>query len=245
MIKKQEALADNMPDFGDLDSQRVQKITLSYNNRLKTLKKARESFQKNEIKKAVDNYFRYLNGLAMWKRTTEEHLSPSHFDKTQDLAELLLISHVYWDLAKSYDRNPKLNLEVTHCLKQFCKFTIGLKYQYANAQVVKKFIKRPIVRNKNAFQHAYNQVRIRPKGCYIATHSLGQEHPITFELRIFRDTVLENSRIGILFLKVYYTLSPLAVTFLTRHQWIDRPINTLVIRPFLYSIGNALKVLRK
>ncbi len=246
MASKQETVSANvsLPENPE-SKERKKKVTELYQNRLEALKKGREYFKKNEIKKAVDNYFQYLNSLSLWKETTEEDLSPKHFDKQQDIAELLLISHVYWDLAKAYDRAPKLSSEVHRCLNQFCQFTIGFKYQYANAQVVKRFIKRPIIRNKKAFQDAYKQVRISTKGCYIATHSLGQTHPITVELRNFRYTTLENSRIGSLFLKVYYTLSPLAVSFLTKHLWINYLVDTLIFKPFLYGIGNILKALKK
>lgn len=231
-------------EIDDLSPQEKKRIITFYNKRLKILRKAREHFQQNEIKMAVDEYSHYLNGLAMWKRTTEEELSPDSFDRGQDLAELLLISHVYWDLAKAYDRSATLRAEVVRCLDQFCKFTIGFKYQYANAQVVKKFIKRPIIRNKREFQKTYEKVRIKTKGCYVSTYSLGHMHPVTIELKNFRDTHFIQTAFGREILNFYEGNSPRLVTFFLRHKLFGRTVDFLLIKPLLYGIFFVLRFLR-
>ena len=234
-MKKNISIFDVSEDK-NIDLQTKKRITDFYKIRFRILRKGRRFFQKNEIKKAVDNYLRYLNGLAMWKNTTEDRLSPDDFDKSQDIAELLLISHVYWDIAKAFDRSSDQSLEVHRCLKQFCKFTIGFKYQYANAQVVKKFMERSIVRNKDAFQMAHDKIRIKTKGCYIASCVLGTRHPVTVELRSFRDTVLVHSKVGLTFLKYYYVVSPKIVGFLLRYPLLGLPLNRWALRPILCSI---------
>ena len=220
----------------DLDPQEQKRISKFYNDRLKVLKKARELSHGNEIQKAVEHYSKYLNALALWKGTTEEKLSPNHFDKQQDLGELLLISHVYWDMAKAYDRNTKLQAEMLRCLNQFCNFTIGFKYQYANAQVVKKFIKKPVIRNRRAFQTAHEKVRIRTKGCYISTYSFGLEHPVTCELRNFRDSFLIESRLGLAIAEYYDRSSPHIVDFLMAHRYIGVVLDILLIKPVIYIV---------
>ena len=218
------------------ETQEQKRISDFYKNRLKILKKARDFSHNQEIQKAVDHYSKYLNALALWKGTTENKLSPSHFDKEQDLGELLLISHVYWDMAKAYDRNANLQREVERCLRQFCNFTIGFKYQYANAQVVKKFIKKPVVRNKKAFQTTYERVQIRTKGCYVSSYSFGGDHPVTLHLRCFRDTFLIENRLGFAVCEFYDRYSPHLVTFLTAHKYIGLPLDFLLIKPILYLL---------
>lgn len=226
-----------------LEPQERKRVVERYNKRLSFLRKARECSHDNETKRAVDHYFQYLGSLAHWHRTEEEKLSPDHFDKAQDLAELLLISHVYWDLAKAYDRSPSLSSEVVRCLDQFCRFTVGFKYQYANAQVAKKFIQRPVVRNKKAFQDACERVSVSARGCYVATWSLGGGHPATEALRRFRDGPLARRPAGRALARLYGRWSPRLVRLLVAMGPAGRALDVLVARPLLLAAAGLLRAL--
>lgn len=174
-----------------------------YQERLKMLKKAQEYSAADEIPKAVEYYSQYLNALALFHKVDEAKLDPKMFDQERDLAELFLISHAYWDLAKAYDRSPNLHLESIRCLDQFVKFTIGYKYQYVNSRTIKAFIRKRLAHNPKAFQQAFERIHIESKGCFISSQLFGPNHPVTNDLRDFK-TLLLNNRLGLPIVIFYY-----------------------------------------
>ncbi len=58
------------------------------------------------------------------------------------MTEMLLISHVYWELSRVYEMTPKLQVAFDKCLKQFVRFTINQPYQVLNSEVLRKYIKK-------------------------------------------------------------------------------------------------------
>ena len=215
---------------------RPEPVLKAYRDRLKVLKKAQELSAMDEIPKAVQHYSLYLNTLAQYFDVPEASLSPAHFSKEQDLAEMLLISHTYWDLAKAYDRSPSLTMESIRCLTQFVKFTLGFKYQYANSQMVKKYIRKGLAHNPKPFKDTFEKIRIEAKGCYIATHCYGSTHPITASLRDFRDQSLRSTLSGRVFIASYEAISPSLVKICYRHPLLTKffdPIFYFLIKTFL------------
>lgn len=174
-----------------------------YRDRLKILKKAQEYSQADEIPKSVELYGQYLNALAMFYKVDEQKLEPKLFDQEKDLAELFLLSHVYWDLAKAYDRSPNLHLESIRCLEQFVKFTAGYKYQYVNARTIKAFIRKRLAHNPKAFKQAYERIQVESKGCFISSDLYGSSHQVTSNLRNFKAT-LTRSTAGKILIEAYY-----------------------------------------
>ncbi|MBC99663.1 MAG: hypothetical protein CME63_18105 [Halobacteriovoraceae bacterium] len=199
----------NTPKDGDkADAHQIEITSKAYKERLKLLKKAQEFSQSDEIPKAVEYYGQYLNALALYYKVDESKLSPKLFDPEKDIAELFLISHAYWDLAKAYDRSPNLHLESIRCLDQFVNFTIGYKYQYANARTIKSFIRKRLAHNPAAFKQAYERIQVESKGCFISTDLFGSQHPITHELRQWKFSI-QNTKLGFFFIESYYnTLCP-------------------------------------
>lgn len=212
------------------DGKKSEFVLRGYRDRLKTLRRAQEFSQADEIPKAVECYSQYLSSLASYHGVEENKLKPELFDQEKDIAELLLISHVYWDLAKAYDRSPKLNLESIRCLDQFVKFTIGYKYQNVNARMVKQFIKKRLAHNPKAFKQAYERIRVEGKGCFIATYTHGNDHFVTNDLRIFKNKI-SSSRIGKILIENYYRFSPMIIQYLENNHKREK-----FIKPFLTII---------
>jgi hypothetical protein len=66
-------------------------------------------------------------------------------------------------------------------------------------------------------------------GCFIATAAYGDyNHPIVLDLRIFRDSYLENKKIGRRFIRVYYKYSPIFAKMIEK-----RELNKSLTRLFL------------
>lgn len=196
-------------------------VVEAYRKRLTVLRKAQEFSRADDIPKAVQQYNVYLNSLARFHDVKEEELNPNLFDRDRDITELLLISQVYWDLAKAYDRSPKLALESVRCLNQFAKFTQGFKYQYVNAQMMKKYIRGRLPHNIKAFEAAYEKIRVEGKGCYIASCLYGANDSRTMRLRYFRDLKLRNHSAGRAFISLYEQYSPFLVDLSLNNPFIN------------------------
>ena len=215
---------------------RSEPVLRAFAGRLKVLKKAQEFAAMDDVSKAVQYYSQYLTILAQYFDVSESSLSPSLFNRESDLAEMLLISHVYWDLSKAYDRSPNLTLESIRCLKQFVAFTLGFKYQYANSQMVKKFVRLKLAHNPKAFKDTYEKIRVESKGCYIATLCYGSSDPKTIALKEFRDNTLNHYLLGRLFINSYQIISPSFVKMMILFPLVSRicePIIDKLIRFFI------------
>ncbi|MCB9060575.1 MAG: hypothetical protein H6622_03525 [Halobacteriovoraceae bacterium] len=217
---------------GQEEEKKHPEIIKRYRDRLSMLKQAREYYQQDNVALAVKHYLIYLNSLARFHNTSEEKLRPKHFDLQKDVPELLMISQVYWDLSKAYDRNPRLHNESARCLEQFVTFTIGFKYQYINYQMLSKFVKKGQAYNQKAFKDALEKIRVNSKACYIATLCFGENHPHTNTLRKFKLSLLKRQS-GKYFVDLYYIYSPHLVKFLLRHNALNFFITNLIIRPTL------------
>ncbi len=209
-------------------------VIARYKNRLSVLKKAQEYSNSGKIAEAVKHYNEYLNALADYLGVKEEKLRPTLFDQKKDLAEMLLVSQVYWDLAKAYDRSPKLEKECERCLRQFTLFTVGFKYQYLNSEMIRKFIKKKISYHPEYFEKAYQEIRVNSKKCYVATMCYGESSIVTDTLRGFKQQIIET-KMGDRFVELYYRFSPRLVDFCQRYPLLGRGI-TMVLRPLIWVI---------
>jgi hypothetical protein len=98
--------------------------------------------------------------------------------------------------------------------------------QFRNKQFSNEFkinsIKNRIVNEFDKITSSTNNNNNNSKGCYIATMAYGDyQHPQVIILRHFRDTVLEKSPLGRLFIKTYYLFSPQIVEILKSQKLIN------------------------
>ena len=77
-----------------------------------------------------------------------------------------------------------------------------------------------------------------PEGCYIATMVYGYyDHPKVLVLRSFRDKYLLKNKLGKLFVKLYYWISPKLVILFNDRQFVNK-----IIRNIIDSfVGNLIK----
>ncbi len=225
--------------------ERIRKVAVErYRNRLGTLKAGMDFSAKENYKDAVQNYKVYLTVLANYFNAEEKTLSPKLFDQKKDLTEMLLVSQVYWDLAKIFDKNPNLFKDCERYLSQFVKFSTGYKYQYVNSEIIRKYIKSGKVRNIEAFKKAHEKLKSSKGFCFVATYAFGEDHPITNDLRLFRDHVLNQSPLGRWFIRTYYHYSPELVLFLCRHQKFGEIFTRHVAIPVLRIVNRITQIKR-
>lgn len=227
------------------EEKRPENIISAYNDRLKVLRRAQEYSQKGEIPKAVEKYSLYLGTLAAYMKVQEHELKPALFDRKKDMTEMLLISHSYWDLAKAYDRSPRLQKESIRCLNQFVVFSLGFKYQHINAQMIKKALKKKGIINKKAFQQAFDRLNVESKACYLATHAFpNNEYKALDNFHYFKSSI-QNNKLGKSFIYFYYLISPKIVTSFKRHKTLDFLINMIIFKPVLLVLSGIIGICRK
>jgi len=223
----------------DVD-QRPKIVIQRYRERLAVLRQAQEYSQKDDIPRAVIAYTKYLDYLAQYFETKEENLSPDYFTKDNNITEILLISQVYWDLSKAYDRNPKLKKECERCLSQFVKFSSGFKFQFINSEMLRKFIKKKAAYNPKSFEFAYDKIRVNSKGCFIASYAFHESHSVVTDLRLFKSFLLKF-HIGDRLVEHYYRTSPLLVSYFEDHPVTGSLIKSLFIRPVLIMFSKIIR----
>ncbi|HLW57784.1 MAG TPA: hypothetical protein VKY27_10385 [Bacteriovoracaceae bacterium] len=183
-----------------------------YNNRITITRHGKEAFDNGEYAIALSRYKEYLETVSEVKEAGTDiySLRPSHFDPEKDLTEMLMISQIYLELARIYDAVPKYKDELHKSLDQFLNFTINQPYQVINSEILRKHIKRGKFRNYDTFRDYYQQIAIQSKKCYIVTFSLGNDHPVTQEYRLFKEWLLDFP-LGQELVRLYYLHSSVLV----------------------------------
>ncbi|MBI2521394.1 MAG: hypothetical protein HYV97_13320 [Bdellovibrio sp.] len=224
------------------EQERPKYIIQKYRDRLSLLRHAQEFSQKDDIPRTVTAYMKYLDSLAAYFETTEDKLHPELFTKDKNLAEILLISQVYWDLAKAYDRSPRLKKECERCLKQFVKFSLGFKFQFINSEMLRKFIKKKAAYNPKLFNDAFQKLKLNSKSCYIATYSFSENSRIVHDLRLYKQKLVQL-RFGSSLIHYYYQQSPNLIDLFIEHPNLGLAVNSIFIRPCLRVFSFFSKIL--
>lgn len=217
-------------------------LQAKYNQRITIAKNARELFLNKDYVNATKKYTEYLGILAELNDVDDIYLlKPSMFDPNKDVTELLLISHVYWEMARINEMTPKLQATYKKCLTQFVKFTINQPYQVFNSEMLRKYIKK----NKNRslqigmLNEAYSQIFVQSRKCYIATHCFDETSPELHNLRLMKQDILRLS-FGERFVEQYYKYSSPLVTKLEKRPLTSRLLK-LIALPILKTISFLYK----
>lgn len=180
-----------------------------FRKRIELAKAGLMAYESKKIGDAVTSFRTYLRILEEYKKVPEGGLQPSLFDMKKDLPELLLISGVYWDLAKIYDRakaGTRSN-EFRQYLNKFVIFSKGMSFQPVCAETIRKYIAHEKPVHKEDFKAAYK--RLAASGCFIATSLIDVSDVETVpRLRDFRDRVLSRTAAGRVFIGWYYRNGP-------------------------------------
>lgn len=210
-----------------------------YDNRITITRFGKEFLDAGDYGNALAKFTEYMQIMAEYKKAKDlYHLKPSHFDPKKDITEMLMISHLFFEMARIYDAVPKFAEDAKKCLDQFVAFTVNQPYQVVNSEKIRKHLKKSIFKNPEAFRNAYQQIYVQSKKCYIVTFCFGDNHPVTNEYRKFKDKLLE-SRIGCELVRLYYKKSSVIVP-----RWENSPvmhfIGTCLIKPVLALFSKTL-----
>jgi hypothetical protein len=142
-----------------------------------------------------------------------------------DVAELLLISGVYWDLAKLFDRtkSPQRQADFKHYLEKYILFSKGQPFQHVCLETLRKYIANDKPVHTAEFKHAY-KIMGGSSYCFVAT-SLADvcDERTLGRLRHFRDARLKRHAAGRGFVAWYYRSGPAMAAWADRQpRWLRR-----------------------
>lgn len=210
-----------------------------YENRITITKFGKEAFNRGDYNTALNRFIEYLNIMADIKKVKDFYaLKPSHFDASKNITEMLMISHLFFELARIYDAVPKYKEDSEKCLQQFLAFTTNQPYQVVNSELIRKHLKKDSLKNAEVFRAAYEQIYIQSKKCYIVTFCYGVDHPVTKEFQLAKDWLLESD-LGREIVRFYYKHSSVIVP-----QWENnagmRLFAKLILRPLLVLLSKTI-----
>ena len=186
------------------------------------------AYQRRKLTDAVNHFKAYIRILEEIKEVGEGALLPSHFDLKKDNSELLMISGVYWDLAKLYDRTrtPGKYKEFRHYVEKYIAFSKGMPFQHLCSEAVRKYLTGGMPVHREEFKNAYRVLSVEK--CFVATSLAEYLEPETIPiLRDFRDTRLQNSAPGRWFIRSYYRIGPeIALKMGALPVWLRRKLGT-------------------
>lgn len=179
------------------------------NTRLELARAGISAYQRRKLTEAVNHFLTYIKILEEIKDVPVGGLLPAHFDAKRDLPELLMISGVYWDLVKLYDRtkSKERHREFLHYLEKYIAFSRGMPFQHLCAEALRKYLSGDKPVHREDFKNAYKVLSVHQ--CFIATALNDQLEPESLEtLRAFRDQVLSHHTLGKGFIRFYYRVGP-------------------------------------
>lgn len=221
------------------ERERIIKLKQKFENRITIAKYGKESLDAGDYGNAIRKFVDYLTILAEVKGIQDIYqLRISMFDPKKDLTEMLMVSHIYFEMARLYDAVPKFHGDAQKCLEQFVHFSANQPYQVVNSEMVRKYLKKSVFKNPEIFRTAYQQIYVQSKKCYIVTFCYGDEHPITRDCRRLKDWLLDF-RIGQELVRHYYCFSSEMVPKCETNPFL-RTITRLIIRPALLLFSKTI-----
>ncbi|MCM2279120.1 MAG: hypothetical protein NDJ89_13675 [Oligoflexia bacterium] len=175
------------------------------------------AYQQRRHAEAARNFHTYLRILEDWKGCGEGGLTPSLFDPKKEAAELLLISGVYWDLVKLYDRTKSIQKQndFLHYLEKYILFSRGMPFQGLCAETLRKYLAIEKPRHREDFKNAYKMIAVNK--CFIATALCDLTDVETVpRLRALRDDTLARTSLGRWLTRTYYRVGPPAAFVVER-----------------------------
>ena len=177
--------------------------------RLELARSGLVAYQRRQIPEAVRSFHAYIKILEDTKNVSEGHLTPLQFDLRKDITELMVISGVYWDLVKMYDRTTTADKqkEFLHYLEKYIVFSKGMPFQAFCAETLRKYLTNEKPVHLRNFQDAYHFLSYTR--CFIITSLSDVIAPDTLStFRIFRDQVLRQYSFSRPWVAWYYKRGP-------------------------------------
>lgn len=188
---------------------------------------------------ALKKFTEYLQIIMEVKRVRDIYsIRVQHFDSKKDLTELLMISHIFFEMARIYDTAPQFEEDSKKCLDQFVAFSANQPFQVINSEMIRKKLKKLSLRNADNFRNSYQQIFVQSKKCYIVTYCYHDEHPVTQDYRKFK-AWLWNFSFGQEMIRNYYVFSSQFI-----EKWgqghFAHLVGKFIIKPILHLFAKTV-----
>jgi hypothetical protein len=192
--------------------------------RVEIAKEGVRLYQAGSMIDGMRKYQQYILILEMWKKCGRDGLTLDLFDKEKDIYEIVLLSGIYWDIAKLYDKAKRLEQkkELAFALQKYVTFSKGMPFQPLSGEALRRYLGSGKCKHRLEFKAAYTA--LTGEKCFVATSLLDVTDPMTIvRLRNFRDGTLRRSHAGLTFIRTYYRFGPrLAGAFNRSPHWLRR-----------------------
>lgn len=209
-----------------------------FSKRMEYARNGAAFFKQGNLKDALQHYFGYIEILEKAKEVGRDELQPKHFDSKKDVAELLLLTGVYWDLSKIHDLGGKKAFDrFRFYLDRFVMFSRGMPFQHVSAELIRKFLVNGNPKNRKEFKNAHLQ--LGGGKCFLATavEEYLPERTLP-QLRHFRDDYLLATSGGKAFVRFYYWIGPTLARVLIRTPERFQKMFAVLVQ----NLADALKV---
>ncbi len=187
----------------------AERLKENLRKRLEIARMGVNSMVKESFGEATRSFLTYIRLLELSKKVEPGRLHPSLFDSKTDLPELVLLTGIYWDLARTFDRvkGRRNKREHVHYLEQFVVFAQSASYKPLCAETLRKYLAAEKAINRSDFKAAYKQ--LGGTTCFIASSLLDFTHPDAVRtLCRLRDEKLVRYRLGRWWVCRYEEYSP-------------------------------------
>lgn len=220
------------------EKDRILKLKHKYEHRITLARYGKEAMDAGDYANAIKKYIDYLSIMAEIKEKKDIYeIQVSMFDPKKELTEMLMISHIFFELSRLYDAVPKYHDDSKKCLEQFVHFSANQPYQVVNSEMIRKYLKKSTLKNPEIFRASYQQIYVQSKKCYIVTFCYGENHQVTNDYRVFKDWLL-NYFWGKKLVQYYYTFSS---DLVNKHQQnvFFKVITFTFVKPVLHLFSKT------
>ena len=106
------------------DRERIIKLKHKYENRITVARFGKESLDSGDYGNALRKFVDYLNIIAEVKQVKDIYeIRVQHFDSKKEVTEMLMISHIFFEMARLYDAAPRFKDDAQKCLNLFVSFS--------------------------------------------------------------------------------------------------------------------------
>ncbi len=208
-----------------------------YKQRFSLIKIAKMSIDGGDPHQAIRSFEELFDALSHHHKVKILDLNPIHIRGRQAVAEKLLLSHCFYNMARLMDLkvDEESQSKVQLYLNQFAKFTLNQPFQSVNTRMLYQHLNKTKFRNKNPFDLCYKKIMAESKMCFFANYCFGENHPITQHFRTVKLKMLKT-KWGSRFVEIYYNYSGSIVQTLEFSRFISILLKNIILRPFFYLV---------
>lgn len=232
MTDQKDGLRDKIE--ASIEKQELERKIKLQKRRLELAQEASRFYKAKNYAEATKTYHLLLRLMEETKGVKQGGLRPDLFDKKTEIADLIVLSGVFWDLAKIYDRtksNTKGSSDFKNFLQKYVAFSKGMPYQALCAESLRKYCSQEKPVHGKDFREAYTL--LSGKKCFVATALMDLITPEEMlALQNFRDQKLMSSITGKSFVSTYYKVGPFIAWILNRSPVLIRSFAANRIKTF-------------